>query len=229
MGASEKRLREHGFCEEERGYKMIFVRVDNHATAVICFASLFFFFSLSDLRIAFSASNYEPSQMLAPTYKNYFLKDSHRATRQQISNVNKHHLKKALRHLASQKPARAIPELNFTLRYVPNHPKALQLMGLVGKLTNRTKMAEQYFAQAIRVFPQYALTHAQYGKFLVDIGRFEEGIEELEKAQSIQPDLKTVFVWLSEAYQKNGDVDKAKMAEERVKELGSKKKNSSKP
>ena len=208
---------------------MLLNGVGRQVMAVLSFGLLILSFSLSDVRMAMSQSGYEPSQMLAPGYKNYFLKDSHRPTRQQIYNVNKHHLKKALRHLASNKPARAIPELNFTLRYVPNHPKALQLMGMVGKLTNQTKMAEQYFAQAVRVFPQYALTHAQYGKFLVDIGRFDEGIEELKMAESIQPDLKTVFLWLSEAYQKNGDVEEAKMAEERVKELEGKKKNSSKP
>ena len=168
-------------------------------------------------------------EMLNDGYKNYFFKDSQEKTYRLIRAVEIHHLQPALKHLSSGHPGRAIPELRFVLKYIPNHPKALQLMGVVSRLSNQSKVAEQYFAQAVRVFPNYALTHAQFGKFLVDVGRFEEGIEELERAQSIQPDLKIVYVWLSEAYQKDGDDEKAKLAEEKVKELESKKKKPSTP
>ena len=164
--------------------------------------------------------------MLAPRYNDYFLKESHRKTHQQVNNVDRLHLQPALSHLARGQPDRAIGELKFVLRYVPNHPKALQLMGVVARLKKKPKIAQQYFEQAVRVFPKYALTHAQFGKFLVDIGHLEHGIEELEKAQALEPDLVTVFVWLAEAYKENGDVKKAKKAEEKAKELGYEKKDS---
>ena len=188
-------------------------------------------FCLSDIPFALAKRDVIPdfNSRLHHSYKNYFLKESNSATAQSVRTVNHHHLKPAIKYLSSRKPTRALGELKFVLRYVPNHPQALHLMGVVGRLTNRPKIAEQYFEQAVQLFPQYALTHAQYGKFLVDIGRFEDGIGELEKAQSIQPDLKTVFVWLSEAYQKNGNVEKAKKAEEKVKELDNKHGNSSRP
>ena len=210
---------------------MVRFRVGRQISVVAFGCLLFLFPYCSDIPFAIAKRDYIPNSdlRLHNNHKNYFLKAGDVPTRQMVRNVNRHHLKKAIRHLTSGKPERAIAELKFVLRYVPNHPQGLQLMGVVGKLTNRTKLVEQYYAQAIRVFPQYALTHAQFGKFLVDIGRVEDGIEELQKAQSIQPDLKTVFVWLSEAYQKNGDIEEAKMAEERVKELEEGKKNSSKP
>jgi len=167
--------------------------------------------------------------MLADNYKDYFLRDVDRRTHNQVRNVDNLHLQPALMFLSKGKPKRAIPELKFVLRYVPNHPKALQLMGLVAKLTNRSPIADQYYKQAIYVFPKYALTHAQYGKFLVEIGRVEEGIQELETAQSIPPELSMVYVWLTEAYEKNGDHEKAQMARKKAKELEQKGIKPSKP
>lgn len=208
---------------------MLSFRVGGQIMVVAFWSLLFFFPYFSDIQFAIAKGDYIADSRLPYNYKNYFLKDSDRVTGQRVRTVNHHHLKKAIKHLTSQKLALAIYELKFVLHNVPNHPKALQLLGVVTRLTNQPKIAEQYFTQAVRAFPKYALTHAQYGKFLVDIGRFEDGIEELEQAQSIQPNLKTVFVWLSEAYHKNGNVEKAKKAEERVKELDNKHENSSKP
>ena len=207
------------------------VKLNLVGLVVIVFLGLLLFFlpCYSDSELAQARVEDGRKPMLARGYKDYFLKNSHLKTSQQVNNVNHLHLQPALRYLARGEPARAIPELKFVLRYVPNHPKALQLMGVVARLTKKPKIARQYFEQAVGVFPKYALTHAQFGKFLVDIGRLEDGIEELEKAQALEPDLVMVFIWLAEAYNENGDVEKAKQAKEKAKELENKKEETSEP
>ena len=174
---------------------------------------------LSGIFVAHAREGDGRKPMLAEHYRDYFQRNVDLKTRQQVNNVNRLHLQPALKWVSRGKPNRAIPELKFVLRYVPNHPKALQLMEVSAKLTDRLPMAEGYYKQAIFVFPDYALTHAQYGKFLVESGRVEEGIQELEKAKSIPPDLRMVHVWLAEAYEKQQDHAKAQIEREKAKAL----------
>ena len=186
-----------------------------YCLGILLFLSLCF--TVNQLGYAREGDGRKP--MLAPGYKDYFLKDVDRKTYELIRNVTQNHLDPAVVHLSKGKPNRAIPELTFVLRYVPNHPKALQLMGLAARLIKKPPIAERYYKQAIRVFPKHGITHAQYGKFLVDIGQVEEGIQELEAAKSIPPDLTIVYVWLTEAYEKSGNPEKAQIARKKATDL----------
>ena len=47
--------------------------------------------------------------------------------------------------------------------------------------------AEHEFRRAIELNPNYATAHQWYGEFLADMGRFDEGITEIERAQMLDP------------------------------------------
>ena len=160
---------------------------------------------------------------VAPNYKDYFLKNADKKVSQTVYNVNRNHLKPALKLYAQGRPKSALPDLKFVLTYVPNHPKALQLMGVVAIEIESPKLGSFYFQQAVHLFPTHALTFAQYGKYLVDIGEFEEAVRMLEIAIKKNPRLALGYGWLEQAYAKKGDVAKSKEMARKAKELGYKK------
>ncbi len=172
---------------------------------------------VSILIIFFSFSLYLPVE--AGTGNDYFTtpRDS-----ELLYNVEKYHLSDET-FMAKYKSGRyyyALQDLKFVLNYFPNHPNALMFMGSVAQLTKDSSLGITYYEKAIRLYPQYALTHAQYGEYLVNIGLVKEGIERLKKAIEIDPKLAIAYKWLSKAYTKNGDLEMALQAAERAKELG---------
>jgi Tfp pilus assembly protein PilF len=114
----------------------------------------------------------------------------------------------------------ALEDINFGLRYFPNHPTALQLLGVVARLQGKPALAIGFFEKALSLFPQHALTHAQYGAYLVEIGNIKEGIEMLQKAVAIDPKLAAAHVLLSKAYTKAGNMELARQAADQARQLG---------
>lgn len=113
-----------------------------------------------------------------------------------------------------------VGDLDYTLRRFPNHPTALQLMGSATRITNRYDLGLFYFKKAVGLYPQYALTHAQYGEYLASIGRVSEGITELKKALEMDPKLAPAYAWLAKAYRLSGHSELARQADEQAKKLG---------
>ncbi len=60
--------------------------------------------------------------------------------------------------------------------------------------------AEQAFKRAIELNPGEALAHARYGRFLGYLGRFEEGIRELQRAQELDPLSVPINAFLAQVY-----------------------------
>lgn len=114
----------------------------------------------------------------------------------------------------------AVEDLKYVLDRIPNHPQALQLIGTVSQMTKKPSLGVDYFERAIKFFPQYALTRAQYGLFLTAIGRVPEGIETLKLSIEMDPKLAAGYAGLAHAYAKNGDTDKGREAAEKARELG---------
>jgi tetratricopeptide (TPR) repeat protein len=139
-----------------------------------------------------------------------------------LVTVEKNHLTKETfwKEFESRQYHYAIMELRFVLRNFPNHPKALQLMELIGKLTNQPHLVIPYYEKAVGLYPQYAITHAQYGNYLVDTGQAEKGIERLQRALQIDPKLAVAYYWLWDAYNKSGNLEMARQIAEKAKELG---------
>ena len=87
----------------------------------------------------------------------------------------------------------------YTLEKFPNHPGALHMLVEIGKKTNRPALAVPYFETALRFYPQYAYTHAQYGRYLVEQGAVNAGILELKEARALDPAFVTAKAWLEDA------------------------------
>lgn len=114
----------------------------------------------------------------------------------------------------------ALQEVDYTLDRLVNHPKALMLSQIITNALNRPNLPVKYYERALSLYPQYAITHAQYGNFLTGIGQTEKGIAQLEKAITLDPELPPAYAWLSIAYQKKGNKDLAAQFAQKAKHLG---------
>jgi Tfp pilus assembly protein PilF len=114
----------------------------------------------------------------------------------------------------------AFDDLKYVLRYFPNHPKALMLMGSLSKLKKTPSLATHYYEKALKLFPQHAFTHAQLGNYLVDIGDFGTGLAKLKEAIEMDPKLALAHAYLAKAYYKIGNPQLARRAAKRARELG---------
>ena len=114
----------------------------------------------------------------------------------------------------------AIADLKYTLERFPNHPEALLYMGLVARMTKNPGMAITYYQHALTQYPQYAITHFQYGQFLMNLGDFDKAIEALKRSIAIDPKLVGSYVLLAQAYSKKGNSEIAREAAAQAKKLG---------
>lgn len=95
----------------------------------------------------------------------------------------------------------ALSDLFFVLRYLPNHPRALHLIAYDKNLNRDPTVAIQLFERAIHLYPRSAYTIAQYGHYLCTLGQERSGIEFLNEALQIDPDLVVARAWRDEATQ----------------------------
>jgi len=110
--------------------------------------------------------------------------------------------------------------IKYSLDRFPNHPIALQQLSEVSQLMKNTSLGVKYFERAVTLFPQYALTRAQYGLFLVSINEVAGGIERLKQAIEIDPKHPAGYAGLAHAYAKKGDLEEARAAAKKARELG---------
>jgi Tfp pilus assembly protein PilF len=94
------------------------------------------------------------------------------------------------------------------------------MAGVVSQLIKKRSLAVYYFERALKLYPRYAITHAQYGAYLVGIGETEAGIGRLKEAIEIDPKLTAAYVVLAKAYNKVGNLDLAQQAAEKARDLG---------
>jgi len=78
---------------------------------------------------------------------------------------------------------------------------------------------EREFRRSIELNPSYATAHDWYALCLGHVGRFKEAIEEIEKAQELDPLSAVICVGASEEYLFAGQYDKAIAAARRASEL----------
>lgn len=136
------------------------------------------------------------------------------------NSIDTAHAKPALAAFARGDMRATQVDLEYVLRRTINHPQMLALAGLFSITTKRPRWAMPYFERALSIYPEYALTHAQFGKYLTDIGMVDDGIGRLKKAIEIDPKLVAGYVWLAAAYKKHGQADLAREAEGRARSLG---------
>ena len=114
----------------------------------------------------------------------------------------------------------AIEDLKFVLDKWPNHPRALLYLETVARVAQAPELPLPYYDKALRLYPQYAMTHAQYGKYLVEMGQWDKGVKSLKQAIEKDGKLVAAHVWLSEAYDKHGHKELARKEAEQARNLG---------
>ncbi len=156
-----------------------------------------------------------------PEYvRDYFDHDDEPMAAGQLDMIDNAHTRKAIRWIREGRYRDAIADLHFVLIRWPNHPKALMILTSVSALSGSPMLPKAYFEKALSLYPQHAITHAQYGKFLVEVGEIDAGIAKLKYAVEKDSSLTAGYVWLAEAYAKKGDRVRAGEAAKRAKELG---------
>jgi tetratricopeptide (TPR) repeat protein len=106
---------------------------------------------------------------------------------QMLRNLDRYHYQPAMRQLQQRRYQQALPDLEFMLRNVPNHPQALAGIGQVGIGLKRPDLAEQYFRNALERYPKRDETYVIYGVFLQRLGRTNEAITAYRKALELNP------------------------------------------
>jgi predicted Zn-dependent protease len=198
----------------------------NQCPIAVCLFLVLFFVSVIEAQV-FHLDNLEYSADVMPvqdaphTVYDYFDASTDRIVKQRLQAVERFHMNKHLfENIANGKYKHALGDIDFTLRYFPNHPRGLQLLTTVAALTKNGALPIRYFEKAIALYPKHAITHAQYGWFFVTIGDLDNGIQKLRHAIEMDPKLTTGHVWLAQAYEKKGDLQSSRAARERAKELG---------
>jgi tetratricopeptide (TPR) repeat protein len=137
-----------------------------------------------------------------------------------LDNMTINHLNKVTGWIQQGRIGDGVADLRYVLDRFPNDPQALQLLPMVARLAKNEAMAVSYFEKALKRFPQYAITHAQYGLYLVSSGNVDVGIEQFNQCIAIDPKLAAGHAGLAHAYARKGDMAKAREAAAKAKELG---------
>jgi len=155
-----------------------------------------------------------------PMNQDYFRANLFKTTRELLQVVEAWHVNpKVFEDFRHGKYYDVSEDMKYTLRKFPNHPRALMLLASVSRLVDNPEMAFPYFEHALDLYPQYAITHAQYGHHLLNSGTLDAAIKELEKATELDPVLVQAYEWLADAYARRGDSDAARQATEQARRL----------
>jgi Tfp pilus assembly protein PilF len=156
--------------------------------------------------------------------QDYFGAQLHPEVKNLLSLVDRAHVighgGSVMKNLRSGAYDYAMKDLRYALERFPNHPKALSLLGMVAMLSKNNTLPIPYFEKAISLYPQHALSHAQYGHYLVDSGSVQEGVAKLNHALEKDPKLAVAHAWLAQGFEKMGQMDLARKTAAKAKELG---------
>ena len=173
---------------------------------------------LSSLTIIFLLFGHSSAYAQSPNFQDYFTADQGPASYLKI--LESAHVRTIPKWLNEGRMNNALGDIRYTLDRFPNHPVSLQQLSMVAQMTKNTALAVSYFERATTLFPQYALTQAQYGLFLVSVNNVDAGIEHLKKSVEMEPKLPAGYAGLAHAYAKKGDLEQAREAAKKARELG---------
>jgi len=100
-------------------------------------------------------------------------------------------------------------DCEYVLQRFPNHPRGLHLIGEIAKATNNVSLGIVAFENALKLYPQYAFTHAQYGHYLIGIGVAPAGVARLREALRLEPDQFQARAWLAQALAAHPELEQA--------------------
>lgn len=95
------------------------------------------------------------------------------------------------------------------LRENPEHPDALNLMGVLAVEAGRNKVALDYMRKAVKLEPEKAIYRNNYGNALIVATRTEEALPHLRKAVALDPNYADAWCNLGKAWRLIGDMERA--------------------
>lgn len=123
---------------------------------------------------------------------NYHDPNPNLRAREVLYSVEKLHLYKAINLLKKGNLFFACENLDFTLRWFPNHPRGLQIMSDLHrkqqKCPQRGMTAQHYFDAAINYYPKDASVRILYGMHFHKLGKLDQALEQYQAALSLTPD-----------------------------------------
>ena len=117
-------------------------------------------------------------------------------------------------------------DLNYTLRAIPNHVRALNTMAKVGlrdkvlHVPHALYPVECYFDRAMRFAPDDGAVRAVYGSYLLGLGRINDAVGAFAKALELKPDDPTINYNAGLAYFRKKDYKNARVHAKKAYELG---------
>jgi tetratricopeptide (TPR) repeat protein len=104
----------------------------------------------------------------------------------------------------------ALDYFQRALIYTPNYPTLEINLGVVNGAMNHSAEAEAHFLRAIQLAPMNDEAHFFYGRWLLNIGRISDAVQQLRTAVDLNPTRLSVFDMLASAYWAAGNADKAR-------------------
>lgn len=107
------------------------------------------------------------------------------------------------------------PDLDYTLRHIPNHSRALASMArLFVRNQGQRPMGSNYsmdcwFRRARQFAPDDAAVPMVHAVYLAELGRTDEALKKLHEAMAMDPGNANVRYNLGLAYARRGELDKA--------------------
>jgi tetratricopeptide (TPR) repeat protein len=152
--------------------------------------------------------------------RDYYLARGDRAATQALNNVERFHYEPAVKSIQARRYQYAQADLEFILKYFPNHPQALARIGEVSIALRRPDIAEDRFNNAIGRYPQHDETYVIHGIFLHKLGRIERAITEYKRALDINPASAFGHYNLALAYVERNDYVQANVHAQQAYALG---------
>ena len=138
------------------------------------------------------------------TPHDYYTAQSTAVTAELLRNVESYHLAQGIQETRDRRQQAAWADFDFILRYFPNHPRALVLMGetCAAWPTLRCDM-ESYFAKAITMSPESDGIYLTQGVYLQKTGKLKDAIKSYQKALELNPESANTHYNLGLAYLAN--------------------------
>jgi tetratricopeptide (TPR) repeat protein len=155
-----------------------------------------------------------------PPARDYYLAGTDRGATQTLRNVDRLHYEPALKSVQARNYRSAQADLEFILKYFPNHPQALAKMSEVALAVKRPELAEQHFQNAIERYPARDETYVIYGVFLHKAGRLDAAIAQYQRALEIDPNSVYAHYNLGLAYVDRKDYSQANVHAQQAYQLG---------
>lgn len=148
----------------------------------------------------------------------------HRKNR--IPVVEKFHFTPQVEHLIKGINSKLGGDIDYTLRAIPNHHRALNSMANLAIKEKRQQPAEAeysvecYFDRAMRFKPKDGIVHMVYGVYLKKQGKLDKAIEELNEADKLQPNNANIHYNLGLLYVDKKDYELARTHAKKAYQLG---------